>query len=99
LPLNTGIVPVGGIPALDEQLRPDIYDRGGPAAVNAEASSSMEAQSVPSSYYNGGVGDIYVEAQQAASAQSTEAPTDTGGPTVQETPGPDLGIMPTQADE
>lgn len=34
LPLDTGIVPVGGIPLLDEQIRSEIYEQGGPEAIN-----------------------------------------------------------------
>ncbi len=97
VPLETGIVPVGGIPALDEQLRPEIYQEGGPAAVNAQAGQGMEAQSVPATYYDGGVGEVYVEAQEAggSSVQSQGTAPNTGGPTVAPTPGPDMGIMPT----
>lgn len=54
VPCATGIVPLGGIPALDEQIRPEVYEAGGPRAVNEAARAAMDAQSVPNAFYNGG---------------------------------------------
>jgi hypothetical protein len=53
-PLVTGIVPVGGIPALDQQLRPDLYANGGsPQAANAAAQAQMNAVGIPAHVYDG----------------------------------------------
>lgn len=58
LPINTGIVPLGGIPALDEQTRPELYAQGGPAEVNAAAASALSARGVPSYYFDGDYGSV-----------------------------------------
>jgi hypothetical protein len=52
-PVETGIVQQGGIPALDEQLRPDIYEQGGPAEVNQLAVEDMTDLGVPRYFYDG----------------------------------------------
>lgn len=52
-PLQTGFVLEGGIPALDEQLRPEVYVRGGPQIVNQQAGDNMQALSIPSYVYDG----------------------------------------------
>lgn len=88
VPEKTGIVPVGGIPALDQQIRPEVYQQGGPQAINAQASTQMDAQSVPKKYYDGGV---IGPPQAAVSSQSVGNPTDTNGS------GGDMGIIPTPA--
>lgn len=56
LPCQTGIVPLGGIAALDEQLawRQNVWAAGGPEAVNDAARQQMDAQSVTDAFYNGG---------------------------------------------
>jgi hypothetical protein len=38
---DTGIVPQGGIPALDQQMRPDVYQQGGPAQVDDQAKQAI----------------------------------------------------------
>lgn len=50
LPRTTGIVPQGGIPALDEQLRPEVYAAGGPDAINASAVERMPTTTAPLEY-------------------------------------------------
>lgn len=50
LPRTTGIVPQGGIPALDEQLRPDVYAAGGPEAINDAAIGRMPTTTAPLEY-------------------------------------------------
>lgn len=74
-PLQTGIVPTGGIPALDEQLRPGLYARGGPEAVNQQAINTMQALAISSYYYDGSYSAVR-EAQYSApaSAVSSAAP-------------------------
>lgn len=83
---RTGIVPIGGIPALDEMIRPTIYAAGGPAAVNTNARTQLNARNVPPMYYDGGVGSILVP-----------HPPDTTPPQPQDTSGStqDQGIIPT----
>ncbi|MBE0689475.1 MAG: hypothetical protein IH587_05065, partial [Anaerolineae bacterium] len=44
VPIQTGIIPVGGIPGLDQQLRPEVYTQGGPQAVNAQAVLALEGR-------------------------------------------------------
>ncbi len=55
-PVDTGIVVTGGIPALDQLLRPDIYQDGGPAAVNGQAEAQL-APDVPAYNFDGSYGD------------------------------------------
>lgn len=50
---QTGIVVPGGIPALDAQLRPEVYAAGGPDAVNAQALDSMQGQSLRQLHFDG----------------------------------------------
>lgn len=89
-PMQTGIVPEGGIPALDEQLRPEIYVRGGPQIVNQQAGDYMESLSVPSHYYDGSYAQVRASqfATVASSTDSTQAVSQDGtsSPVVQTTP-------------
>lgn len=93
IPAETGIVALGGIPLLDEQLRPEIYAQGGPAAVNEAAYQNMNAQGVPSEFYDGGTLE-YLRSLQPQTELTGQAVGPTGGPVTSVT-GPDLGIMPT----
>ncbi|NDJ63266.1 MAG: hypothetical protein GYB67_19250 [Chloroflexi bacterium] len=52
-PLETGIVAVGGIPALDEQLRPEVYVQGGPEAINEAALQRMDQRRIGLQYFDG----------------------------------------------
>ena len=58
LPVRTGIVPPGGISALDEQLRPELYEQGGPQAINRQAQESLQTRGLPARFYRGGLGQI-----------------------------------------
>lgn len=51
IPLETGIVNQGGIPGLDEQLRPEVYDAGGPEEVNAQAVQTLESFGVSNIFF------------------------------------------------
>ncbi len=53
--VQTGLVVQGGIPALDQQLRPDVYQQGGPDAVNERAEQTL-TQSIPRYNYDGSYG-------------------------------------------
>jgi hypothetical protein len=81
-PVETGIVQQGGIPALDEQLRPEVYDAGGPEAINEAAAAEMSRRGIDGLYYDGAIGAFIVEAQQQAAsapidALTTPQPTET----------------------
>lgn len=52
-PIYTGLVPVGGIPALDSQIRPEIWQAGGPAVWNARAADVMRQQGIDPAYFSG----------------------------------------------
>jgi hypothetical protein len=52
-PMQTGVVQEGGIPVLDEQLRPDLYALGGPQAVNQQAAQNMTTLGIAPFHYNG----------------------------------------------
>ncbi len=84
LPVNTGIVPQGGIPALDEQLRPDVYTQGGPDTINALAAQSLAAQNVPDWLFDGTYGAQVVRPPDGVEYNVSPAPND-------------LGILPTPA--
>lgn len=80
LRLPTGIVPVGGIPLLDEQLRDDVWINGSPEEQNAAARQQLEAEGVPSYTYSGGFGSYYLQQQAAGSSRQTApTPIDAGG--------------------
>jgi hypothetical protein len=73
-PEDTGIVQQGGIPALDQQLRPDIYQQGGPEQINEQAKQTTE-QSVPVYNFDGSYGaQIFSNVEMNQSA----APDDLG---------------------
>lgn len=87
VPVETGIVPIGGIPALDEQLRPELYLNGStPASVNAQAVARLGAQTAQA-------------AQNCLFSQSQAAvPSAIGGPVSVVIPGEtadDIGIIST----
>jgi hypothetical protein len=55
--IDTGIVALGGIPALDQFVRPDLYANGqSPEDINAEITAELDSFGIPSSSYIG-VGD------------------------------------------
>ena len=69
-PVDTGIVQRGGIPFMDEQLRPDVYAQGGPDEINVVAAQEMTRRGITSEHYDGEMGAVIVAAQQ----QAAEAP-------------------------
>jgi hypothetical protein len=87
VPMDTGIVPLGGIPLLDEQLRPQLYvDDSTPSEVNAVAVTNFEAQRAA---FEGEC------ARQVDSQVVVPGDGSTGGATIPgDTPG-DMGIVPT----
>ncbi len=110
-PIDTGIVPIGGIPALDAQLpdRSHLYQNGStPDQVNEQAIGQINSQTVIApAFYNGGVSEIYEEALNPSSDSQVVPPvtndqTNTESPpandTSQQPPpssGGDLGIVAT----
>lgn len=64
-PLLTGIVPPGGIPALDALLpdRAAIYQQGGPTAVNARAVDNLTQQGIGPQFYDGTMAAYYSQIQ------------------------------------
>jgi hypothetical protein len=83
VPVETGIVQMGGIPALDEQIRPEIYAAGGPSAFNDAAVSRAL---IPSIFYDGSYADFRrAMIEQNLANQPTPTPVNPN----------DLGILPT----
>ncbi|GIK28041.1 MAG: hypothetical protein IT298_01495 [Chloroflexi bacterium] len=89
VPLDTGIIPAGGIPLLDEALRPQVYTQGGPGMVNATAEFASPAQAP---FWDGSYADY-------RAGILTQAPQWTPTPEITPLPGGenpgDLGIIPT----
>ena len=76
-PVETGIVQQGGIPFLDQEIRPDVYAEGGPATINEQAEAEMTRRNIPPLYYDGNIGAYVVQAQQMAAdapLQALDAP-------------------------
>lgn len=58
--IQTGLVNQGGIPLLDEQIRPDLYvDDNNPATINQQAGQHLDALGIPSLYWRDGVGALF----------------------------------------
>lgn len=76
LPCRTGIVPLGGIAALDEQLswRRDVWAAGGPEAVNAGARQQMDAQAITDAFYNGGFSEFRAQSVAQGATADTIVP-------------------------
>ncbi|MCC6616667.1 MAG: hypothetical protein IT320_24550 [Anaerolineae bacterium] len=91
--IDTGIVPVGGIPSLDAQMRPDVYAQGGPDAVNQQAVVNMESRGLPPSTYQGSAPSAANE-QPPGQPDSTVITSNPPEPGQEQSP-QDLGIMPT----
>jgi len=53
-PIPTGLIPIGGIPALDELLRPYLYEGDStPQTTNQQAYANMQSQAVPPENFDG----------------------------------------------
>lgn len=84
-PMQTGIVQEGGIPVLDEQLRPEVHAQGGPQAVNQQAVENMTALGIASYYYDGSYAAVReqqysatVSVPEESTTQPTPEPTPSG---------------------
>lgn len=108
LPTKTGIVTVGGIPLLDQLLRPDLYQNGNtPESINAQTVTNLQNAGVAPSTFNGTYADTANSPVKQVSGLSPTPVTggqvpvtnDNGGQTTGEippTPVPgDLGIVAT----
>jgi hypothetical protein len=94
---------IGGIPLLDQTLRPEVYRAAAaPADVNRQAYAALEAQGIPQQFYDGGFaayrrlmrGEAALDLLPAPGGDSTvSAPTPVMLPT--DPPERDLGIIPT----
>ncbi|MDX2078856.1 MAG: hypothetical protein SFZ02_20650 [bacterium] len=88
-PLQTGIVPLGGIPFLDDDIRPELYANGNtPYQINLNAMANLNAQNVDPRYYNGGVGEIIATVNGGVFVPQTTDNTNTTNP-----PTTDEGII------
>ncbi len=86
--IRTGIVTVGGMPALDEQIRPDVWGQGGPLAVIERAEQNMAMMGISPIYWRDGLGALM--RQQSANAPVQGTPDGTaidGGDS-------EMGILP-----
>jgi hypothetical protein len=104
IPFRTGLVPLGGIPALDQPMRPELYENGStPQRHNALAEQNLAAKGVAPAAYSGDEVLIQVQAVEPGSIPvATATPiTDPNAAPPSSPPGavatsiPDLGIMPT----
>jgi hypothetical protein len=97
VPVQTGIVPTGGIEDLDEEIRPEVYQAGGPEAVNEQARIQLGNIPIPSYYYDGGFSAFLLSLrQQLAGSGSENGTTDSTGGTGSTSPEIiDQGILPT----
>jgi hypothetical protein len=104
LPQFTGIVPIGGIPGLDSQIRPELYANGlTPAQVNATAGGQAQAAEggIPPETYNGTYGEVmYTPRDQALGEAPAQQPPPSAGtdgqppaPTAEPQQPVDLGII------
>ena len=73
VPLQTGIVTEGGIPGLDEQIRPQVYEAGGPEAVNAQAATTLQSFGVSDEFFVPSVQTFNPEAQQDDTPPATDS--------------------------
>ncbi len=106
VPVETGIIPSGGLRGFDAQLRPQVYDSGGPSDINDEARARMDALGIPSYYYDGTFSDVALnptpelDTPDANPAAPGDAPPPSGVPgddsAAQDDPeaAQDLGIIP-----
>lgn len=76
-PVETGIVMPGGIPFLDQQIRPEVYAIGSPDEVNAAAQEEMTRRGIPEMFYDGQIGQFIFDAQRRAADAPIQAIMDT----------------------
>lgn len=104
VPVLTGIEAEGGIPLLDQGIRPELYQDGGePIDVNAQAVEQTQAQGIPPQYFDGTYADYAnsplkqaLAAVQAGSGTPPETPppVNNNGQPVTPMPGDPGGVQP-----
>lgn len=102
---STGIVPIGGIPALDAGIRPDLYQNGStPASLNAQTIANLLSMGLNPAAFDGSYADTANSPSKQANGQAPVAAPDANGgqggqPSGEQppaTPVPDdLGIVAT----
>jgi hypothetical protein len=71
----TGIIPTGGIPALDEGVRAEAYAADAdPGTINAQAAGSMGEQGIPAQYYDGTYAQTILGARDQAAGNVSTTP-------------------------
>lgn len=105
LTTTTGIVPIGGIPALDEGIRPELYQNGStPASLNAQTINNLLGMGLSPTSFDGSYGDTANSPSKQGSGQQPPPTNTTNGETGQPTGeipptavpgGGDLGIVAT----
>lgn len=95
-PVETGIVVEGGVPALDDQVRPEVRAGGGAADINARARQEMESRYIPPQFYDGTLASYIVGLRGGFAVQTApgSAPPAVEAPPASAPPA-DLGIVPT----
>jgi hypothetical protein len=95
LPLQTGIVPMGGIQFMDEVMRPELYQNStSPEAINASARLDMDSRNINAIFYNGQVGQELIPVPASTDPLldlSTDPGSATGGQT--QPTSEDLGVI------
>ncbi|MBZ0282049.1 MAG: hypothetical protein K8L97_15020 [Anaerolineae bacterium] len=110
VPALTGIQATGGIPALDQGIRPELYQSGDPLTVNAQAVQGAQAQGIAPQYYDGTYSDYagsplkqaLTASQGAGTSPDTPPPVEGGQqPPVQPGNGGQSGvtITPTPSED
>lgn len=96
----TGIVPPGGIPVLDAEVRPQIYNEyDSPSARNEAAQQALQAQGLPPYTWNGSMAEYYRSLLTNPSAlppTGPVSPSDNAN-AVPEEPRNDFGIVPSNS--
>ncbi|MCA0456407.1 MAG: hypothetical protein LCI00_20710 [Chloroflexi bacterium] len=91
---TTGIVPIGGIPALDEGIRPELYQNGStPATLNQQTINNLIGAGVNPAAFNGSYADTANSPSKQGSGQQPPTTTDTTNPPITDTG--DTGQQPT----
>lgn len=58
--IDTGIIPVGGMPFLDEQIRPEFYEETEPGEINQQAITVLTQMGIDPAFYRDGVSSLLV---------------------------------------
>jgi len=79
LPTNTGIVPIGGIPLLDQLLRPELYQNGNtPASINQQTITNLQNAGLAAASFNGAYAETANSPSKQAAGISPQPPNNSG---------------------